>query len=172
MMSRRFLNAQCVTCHRAGEVAPFTLTSYAQAKAHADMIAVVTQSRVMPPWHAAPGVRQFRPRAFAEPTAQIGTLKKWDDENAPEGNPAALPPAPSFPAGAWSMGRKPDLILTMPEAYKIPADGNDIYQCFVLPSGIADDRFVSAIEIRPWKPESGAPLHRLFGQPACGRAAS
>ncbi len=146
------LNAQCVTCHRTGEVAPFTLTGYAQAKAHADMIAVVTQSRVMPPWHAAPGYGNFD-HARLLTAAQIGTLKNWAAENAPEGNPAALPPAPSFPAGAWSMGRKPDLILTMPEAYKIPADGNDIYQCFVLPSGIADDRFVSAIEIRPGNPK-------------------
>src|SRR5437588_13100754 len=43
------LNASCVACHREGEVAPFALDSYAQAKRWAAQIAKVTARRTMPP---------------------------------------------------------------------------------------------------------------------------
>ncbi len=49
------LNRACVACHRAGEVAPFALEGYAQAKLWAPMIADVTQRRIIPHWKAEPG---------------------------------------------------------------------------------------------------------------------
>src|SRR4051812_34180650 len=53
------LYANCVTCHRAGEAAPFPLISYEDVVKHADQIAEVTQTRYMPPWHAAHGYGEF-----------------------------------------------------------------------------------------------------------------
>ena len=50
----------CSVCHRPGAVAPFSLLSYADAKKRAKQIAVVTQSRFMPPWKAEPGHGEFR----------------------------------------------------------------------------------------------------------------
>ena len=43
------LFANCASCHRPGEVAPFTLTSYADAAKRAKTIASVVERRVMPP---------------------------------------------------------------------------------------------------------------------------
>jgi len=42
--------ADCVSCHRPGQVAPFALMSYNDLKKRADQIVSVTQSRYMPPW--------------------------------------------------------------------------------------------------------------------------
>ena len=47
--------ANCVTCHRSGEAAPFPLISYEDVAKRAELIAEVTESRYMPPWHAAHG---------------------------------------------------------------------------------------------------------------------
>ena len=51
------LQKNCQTCHRHGEVAPFTLTDYGDAKAWAREIAEYTQARLMPPWKPAPGTK-------------------------------------------------------------------------------------------------------------------
>ena len=47
------LQKQCQSCHRQGEVAPFALTDYRDAKAWATEIAEYTKARLMPPWKPA-----------------------------------------------------------------------------------------------------------------------
>jgi hypothetical protein len=41
---------KCVSCHRSGGIAPFSLTSAQSARRHAQAIALMTKLRVMPPW--------------------------------------------------------------------------------------------------------------------------
>ena len=43
--------ANCVTCHRPGQAAPFSLISYEDVAKRGALIARVTESRYMPPWH-------------------------------------------------------------------------------------------------------------------------
>jgi hypothetical protein len=45
------------------------------------------------------------------------------------------------------------LIVEMPEDFEVPADGPDIYQHFVLPTGLTQNRLVNAVEFRPGAPE-------------------
>lgn len=136
----------CTQCHRSGEAAPFPLTNHAEAKRKAKMIARVTGKRLMPPWHAEPGHERFRDeRRLSE--AEITMLEEWAEAGAPEGDPAKAPTLPHFPEG-WQLG-EPDLVVTMPVAFEVPAKGPDIYRSFVLQLGTTEDRWVSAIEIRP-----------------------
>lgn len=46
----------CATCHRAGEVAPMTLTSYEDVRPWAKVIKNKVASREMPPWGADPAI--------------------------------------------------------------------------------------------------------------------
>jgi mono/diheme cytochrome c family protein len=138
--------ANCASCHRPGEAAPFPLTSYEEARRKAKMIAKVTGSRQMPPWHAEPGHERFLDeRRLTE--AEIETLAKWAEAGAPQGDPGKAPPLPQFPDG-WQLG-EPDLVVKMPAAFEVPAGGPDVYRNFVLPLGTEEDRWVSAIEVRP-----------------------
>src|SRR5581483_2894463 len=124
------LYKNCTSCHRAGEVAPFTLLDYKDAAKHAQQLALVTQSRYMPPWKPEPGYGDFQDvRHLSD--AEIALIKRWADNGAPEGKPSDRPQPPVFTDG-WQMGT-PDQILKMPEAYKLYAEGRDVYQCFVLP---------------------------------------
>ncbi|MBI5757475.1 MAG: redoxin domain-containing protein [Planctomycetales bacterium] len=143
------LNSHCVACHRPGEVAPFSLQTYADAARRAKQLHIVTSSHIMPPWKPNPHFGQFRgERRLTE--AEISRLAAWVDAGAPEGTAADLPPPPRFVDG-WQLGR-PDLVLQLPEAVDIPSDGPDIYQYFVLPSGLPTDRLMSAIEFRAANP--------------------
>ena len=44
----------CASCHRSGEVAPMTLTSYEDVRPWAKVIREKVRSREMPPWGADP----------------------------------------------------------------------------------------------------------------------
>src|SRR5882724_3425771 len=83
----------CTSCHRPGEAAPFALMSYQDVKKRGTLIAAVTQTRYMPPWHAAPGYGDFIGEHRLT-DAQIATIKLWVDSGMPEGDPAKLPALP------------------------------------------------------------------------------
>src|SRR5436305_7020451 len=124
------LYQNCALCHRPGEVAPFSLLTYADAAKRASLIAGVTASRYMPPWKAEPGVGHFDDeRRLTE--AQIALIRDWAANGAPEGDPAHAPKPPQFAAG-WLAG-KPDMEIPMPQAFSVPPDGRDVFQCFVVP---------------------------------------
>ena len=135
----------CAACHRPGEVAPFPLLTYADAKKKAKTIVRVTQDRIMPPWKAEHGFGEFvGERRLSD--AQIALLQKWFDAGTPEG--IGAPPAPPKFVEGWQLG-EPDVILKMPEAFTVPAEGRDVYQCFVLPSNLTEDKYLTAVEYRP-----------------------
>ena len=136
---------RCASCHRPGEAAPFSLLTYADVKKHGPEIAAVTKSRVMPPWKAA-GDCAFRDDLRLS-DAQIETIRNWVSVGMPEGRSAELPRVPKA-AGGWPLGT-PDLVLKMPKAYTVRAEGPDIYRTFVLPTNLAKDTWVRAIDFRP-----------------------
>ncbi|MDB5295770.1 MAG: hypothetical protein JWO31_1753 [Phycisphaerales bacterium] len=136
----------CAGCHRPGEVAPFPLLSYADAKRRAGQIAEVTGSRFMPPWLPTAGHGEFTgDRRLSE--AQVATLKAWADAGAPEGDRKDLPPTPKFTEG-WALG-EPDLVVKMPDKYELVAEGRDVFRVFVLPLGLDADKYVTAVDYRP-----------------------
>lgn len=147
----------CSKCHRAGQVAPFTLTSYSDVKQRALTIASVTQSGYMPPWKAEPTWAAFRDERRLTAT-QIALIRQWVAAGMPQGDPAKEPPLPTFTSD-WQLGQ-PDLILEMPKAFTVPADGPDIYQNFVLQTGLTDERYIRAVEVKPTA--TGALHHILF----------
>src|SRR5262249_14486898 len=74
-------------------------------------------------------------------------IKRWVEGGMPEGDPAKLPALPKFTEG-WQLGT-PDLIVSMDKVYEVPATGRDIYRHFVLPLNLTEDKWVTAIELRP-----------------------
>jgi mono/diheme cytochrome c family protein len=136
----------CVTCHRPGEAAPFPLISYEDVAKRGRLLATVTASRYMPPWHAEPGFGDFADeRRLTD--AEIQSIAEWVQQGMPRGNTANMPKMPTFTEG-WQLGQ-PDLVLEMPEAFDVPADGPDIYRNFAIPTGTTEDKWVRAVEFRP-----------------------
>jgi mono/diheme cytochrome c family protein len=142
----RIFQAHCQTCHRAGEVAPFSLTTYADAYAQRRKIRHAVQTRKMPPWKPVPGFGDFvEPRRLSE--ADIALIDRWVAAGAPEGDPARLPAPRTFPE-TWTLG-PPDLALDSGVDFPVTARENDLYRCFTIPTSFTEDRWLSAVEYIP-----------------------
>jgi tetratricopeptide (TPR) repeat protein len=140
---------QCATCHRQGEIGPFSLMTYAEVKAHAGDIAKVTSQRIMPPWKPTHGKGDFlAERRLTD--EQIAIIRQWVADGAPEGNASDLPPRPEW-HGGWELGT-PDLVVTMPEAFQVPAGGPDIFRTFVIAIPTTRPRYVKALVFKPDNP--------------------
>jgi uncharacterized protein (TIGR03437 family) len=155
----------CTTCHRTGQVTPFTLMSYSDVKQHALTIASVTQTGYMPPWKPEKGWMSFRDQRGLT-AAQVSLIQQWVAQGMPQGDPSKEPVLPTFTDG-WQLGT-PDLVLTMPIAYSVAADGADIYRNFVLRTGLTTEKWIQAIELKP--SARGAVHHVLFFADATGKA--
>jgi mono/diheme cytochrome c family protein len=141
----------CAGCHRPGAAGPFALLTYQDAAKRARFLRHVTMTRRMPPWRPEPDFGNFQDvRRLSD--ADLKTLSTWAKAGAPEGDPKDLPPLPKFDDG-WQRG-EPDLVLSMPEPFPIPADGPDIYRCFVISIPIDTDKTVAAVEFRPGNPRA------------------
>ncbi len=136
----------CATCHRPGEVAPFSLLTYSDAARKAGLLATVTEKRVMPPWKAEPGYGSFaNERRLSE--QQIALIRDWTKAGAPEGEAKDKPALPAFPNG-WE-GGQPDKVLTLGHKFEVAPDGPDQYRCFVLPLDTDQEVYLSSMEFRP-----------------------
>jgi thiol-disulfide isomerase/thioredoxin len=139
----------CQTCHRPGEVGPFSLMTYKQAVAWAEDIKEYTANRKMPPWKPTAADFAFHnDRRLTD--AEIKTLAAWADGGTPEGDAKDAPLPAKFATG-WSLG-KPDLILTPTEDFHLGPSGPDTFRCYVLPTDLPEDRYIIAYEVRPGNP--------------------
>ncbi len=150
------LQAKCQSCHRPGEVGPFPLLSFADAKRRADGLREAVDDRRMPPWHADPRHGHFANdrRLTARERA---TLIAWVDQGTPEGDPAQAPGPRAWPEG-WRIGT-PDAVFSMPKPYTVKAEGTLPYQRFRVKTNFTEDRWVRAIEPRPG---SRAVVHHII----------
>jgi hypothetical protein len=144
----RILEQNCKECHRKGQVGPFALDNYEQARKRADDIAAVAEDRLMPPWKAAPNVGLKFKHDRSLSTREITTLAAWAEAGAPQGDPSLLPPPRTFPLD-WTLKGGPDLILDLGADFQVPAAGGDIYRCFVVPTNLSKDMYISGIEYQP-----------------------
>jgi thiol-disulfide isomerase/thioredoxin/mono/diheme cytochrome c family protein len=145
----RLFNKRCVECHHAGDIAPFSLTSYEDASGWAEMIAEVIDQGRMPPWHADPKFGKFSDdrRLSDEEKRQI---HEWVAAGAPQGDSKELPPTPSLPSTGWHHDRPPDLILSMSVApYRVKADGVLRYQHFRAETKFTEDKWIEMAEVMP-----------------------
>ena len=143
--------AHCAPCHRPGEAAPFSLLTYDEVRRRAQLIAVMTRNRSMPPWKPEPGYGEFAgERRLSD--RQVELIQQWVELGTPEGDANDLPPAPRW-AGGWQLG-KPDLVVSMPEPYLLRSDGPDVFRTFVIPIELPTGRYVRGLEVHPGVPRA------------------
>jgi len=140
------LYSNCTACHRPGEAAPFSLLTYNDAKQRAGLIASVTSSHVMPPWQPEGAEGEFSGERRLLP-AEIETFRRWIEDGLQEGSADDRRAVPTFSEG-WQLG-VPDVIVSMPVAFDVPADGPDVFRNFVLAVPLNARRYVRALEFRP-----------------------
>jgi hypothetical protein len=125
------LQRSCQECHRPGEIGPFPLLTYEQARPWAAAIKASVVQKKMPPWFADPHYGRFR-NDRSLPQKDIDTLVSWASGGAPKGDPKDLPAPASFTNG-WEIP-EPDVVFEMPEPYQIPATGTLEYLHWLIPT--------------------------------------
>jgi hypothetical protein len=165
------LDSKCTTCHRLGGIAPFSLTSAADARAHADGILRMTRAGAMPPWmpgaDSPPYLGQDRRRLTA---AELDTLARWVAAGAPAGDKADLHAKPILGAGLTGPGTT--VTLAPPKAYTPHAAGGgfDDYHCFLLDPKLKRDMYVTGALIRPQR--TGIVHHVILYETSGAQAAA
>lgn len=140
------LQSRCQECHRSGEVAPMSFTSYDEARPWAKAIKTAVLTKKMPPWFADPHFGKFsNDRSLTQ--AEIDTLVAWADGGAKAGNPKEGPKPREWFAG-WQIG-KPDKVYELPTAIDVPATGVVDYTYVVIPTGFTQDTWIRMAEVRP-----------------------
>ncbi len=146
----RIMNDNCVFCHREGQIAPFTLTSYDDVAGWASMIEEVVQQQRMPPWHANEQYGHFKNDARMS-DEEKALIAKWVANGAPEGDSKDLPEPPQFAEG-WMIPEPEQVLYMSDEPFDVPATGVVDYQMFVIDPGWTEDKWITAIEPRPGNP--------------------
>jgi hypothetical protein len=142
------LQKHCQGCHHPGTAAPFSLLTYKDAKAHANVIAEVVADGRMPPWFAAPEHGKFVNKRGLT-SAERDTVVDWVRAGKPLGDESKLPAvAPEFAKPAkWRIG-EPDLVVNTP-VHELPAEGDIDYKYVLLPHVFTQDTWITAAEILP-----------------------
>lgn len=164
----RILNKHCVECHREGEIAPFSLTSYDEVVGWGDTMLEVIQDGRMPPWHADPKHGDFL-NARVMTSEEKSQLRAWVAAGSPEGDRSQLPQKPTYTKG-WQLPHEPDLVVNMRDRpFEVPAEGTVKYQYFQVDPGFKEDKWVKAAELQPG---NRAVVHHIlvFVRPPKGRS--
>ena len=144
------LQRSCQGCHRPGAIAPMSLVTYEDVRPWARSIKRNVETREMPPWYVDRriGIQDFKDDPSLT-DAEIAAIAAWVDSGSPRGNPADAPPPVEFPSPhEWGIG-EPDLIVSMPEPYILPAEGPDVFPNVYGDPGLTTDRYIQAVEVKP-----------------------
>ena len=158
---------KCTSCHRTGEIGPFTLTSYEDAVNRAGIIKEVVSTGYMPPWKPDPDYNHFIGEYYLTESEKQNIID-WVDQGAEYGISTEEPDLPDFPEE--SLLGEPDLVLEFEQEHIHLGNNQDEYRYFVLPTGLTEDRVIKAIELRPGN--SQIVHHALFFEDTGGTAAS
>jgi hypothetical protein len=147
--------AKCQTCHRPGQMGPMSLITYEESRPWVRSIKTKVATRMMPPWHLdrTVGIQQFK-NDLSLTDEQVDTIVRWADGGAPQGDSKDLPAPIKWPSDdIWRLADEykygpPDVVLKS-KPWTQEAQGQDQWWQPVVETGLTEDRWVRAIEIRP-----------------------
>ena len=156
----------CQICHQPGSIAPMSLMTYDAVKRYAPRIREKVAARVMPPWHIdrSVGIQDFKnDRGLTD--EELETFVTWLDGDMPFGDEADMPPPPQFPdPSVWQFSEQfgePDLVVQS-EPYTLAAETMDKWFRPETETGLTEERWVKAIEIRPSYPDGRSVVHHTL----------
>jgi hypothetical protein len=139
---------KCAACHHDGGLAPFALMTYSDAHAKQYLISGSVNNGSMPPWPPDKNYKRFKDERLLT-AAELDKINEWIGNGAPSGDTATAPAAPVYTNGSVLSGVTN--VIQMP-TFTVPNISYDLYQCFTIPTNLAQDEFITAIEVIPGDP--------------------
>ena len=143
----------CVVCHREGGIGPMSFESYEQVRPWAPLIQMRVANREMPPYAYDHGIGiQDLQGDWRLSQNDIDMVVNWVRAGSPYGDrDIVAQPADLRDLDAWNFVDdfgQPNLVIpSIP--LDIPANGNDMWSKHLVPSGVAEDRCIKAIQVKP-----------------------
>lgn len=138
------ITSKCSPCHRPGEAAPFTLTSFEDVAKRTNFIKKVVETRYMPPWQADNGYVHFaNDRSLT--SEEIETIVKWIDKGAREGKKTKNIQSQDV-YNVTGYGRSPDLTFTALDTFIVKGNNTERFVEFKIPFELDKPFNVEAIE--------------------------
>ncbi len=160
------LQEKCQVCHQPNSIAPMSLMTYEQARPYAQLMKYKVENRIMPPWHIdrTVGIQEYQnDRGLT--ADQIETIALWADGGAVFGDSTDLPSPRDFPdPNRWQLGDEfgdPDLIVKS-EPYTLAAQTQDKWFRPLVETGLTEERWVRAIEMKPSYPDGRRIVHHVL----------
>lgn len=141
------LQKHCVECHRAGSIAPFSLTSYEDAVGWADTITEVIAAGRMPPWNANPEYGHFSNEARLSDDEKQ-QISQWIKDGVPQGSSSDRPEPKKYVEG-WQIPKPSKVFFMRDKPFDVPAEGKVDYKHFEVDPGFKEDKWVTAAECVP-----------------------
>ena len=162
------LERSCQHCHQPESVAPMSLLTYEDVRPWARSIKYRTgrvgKPDVMPPWYIEKdvGIQDYK-GDISLSVDEIALIAAWVDGGAPRGEPVDRPAvARVVDASGWQIG-EPDLVVRSPEI-EVSATAPDWWGPMgESETGLAEDRYVSAVEMRELSTYEGPPERDTIG---------
>lgn len=148
--------SHCSECHNSKGIAPFPIMSYDDAFAWSSSIYNTVNNNEMPPWQ--PDTAYYAggnkaPRFLHENVLTVtekNAILDWVNDGALEGDPNLAPEAPKYGDIKYKLNGNPDLTLKIPDFLSNASSTlTDPYNCFTIPTGLTEDRWLRAFEVVP-----------------------
>lgn len=137
------LQKSCQNCHSPGNIAPFGLVTYEDAKTVSGLLKDRTADRTMPPWGAFETDECTPKRGWRDDLrlsdAELATIAAWHEAGAPEGDPKDAP-APIDLKGHDLEGMS---TVVQPTTPFVTSGNKDQFRCFVMDPGLATDAYLN-----------------------------
>ena len=141
------LEQNCVSCHRDGAIAPWSMSSHAMVKGWSPMMREVVMTRRMPPGQIDDHVGKPLKDVAGLSVDEQRKLIQWIDQGAPKDGAADPLAALTFSDAKYSLG-EPDIVLSVPPQ-TIPATGVIDYRYVPVELNLDRDVWIRGIEFVP-----------------------
>lgn len=159
--------SNCAKCHNPIGVGPMPLLTYSETFAYKSVIRSYISTNVMPPWPPDTAYHHFFNERVLN-AYEKSEIINWIDSGATAGDTSLAPVAPTY-TNDYQLHGTPDLVLKIP-TFVSNATSVDAYDCFVVPTGLTQDRIIRAYEIVPGNP--AIVHHALISMDTSGTATS
>jgi hypothetical protein len=140
------LRDRCGRCHVSGGVAPMSLMTHAETVPWGESIRTELLAAHMPPGAVDEAPARFRNAPGLSPR-EMNLLLTWVTGGTPIGD-ADKDPEPVTRESSWPLG-PPDVALPLPTEAVIGADERERTIEFTVPTGIAERRWLRAVDLLP-----------------------
>ena len=141
------IKANCLSCHRSGNIGPMPLSTYEEVASYASMIKYVTDSGLMPPFIANhQKVTYANERSISDSDKKL--IAKWIEEGLTEGIPDKR-----RKDNNKETDKAYDYTICMLESFEHYGIYYDQYQTFVLPIELGESKFIKEIVFEPGNKE-------------------